>query len=88
MGRSLSTTEPHSAVLVLSSELLDKPIESDTELLAVAQDRHARIGERWTLSKHEETLARHAGTRCARHLMTRTRTGGQVAAQGCRQGQR
>lgn len=70
MARSLSTTEPHSAVLVLSSELLDKPIESDTELLAVAQDRHARISERWTLSKHEETLARHAGTRCARHLMT------------------
>jgi hypothetical protein len=70
MGRNLSTTDSHSAVLVLSSELLDKPIESDTELLAVAQDRHARISERWTMGKHEETLARHAGTRCARHLMT------------------
>lgn len=70
MGRSLSTADSHSAVLVLSSELLDKPVESDTELLAVAQERHARINERWTLSKHEETLSRHAGTRCARHLMT------------------
>lgn len=70
MGRNLSTTDAHSAVLVLSSELLDKPIESESELLALAQDRHARISERWTIGKHEETLARHAGTRCARHLMT------------------
>jgi hypothetical protein len=70
MGRNLSTTDSHSAVLELSSELLDKPIESESELLTLAQDRHARISERWTVGKHEETLTRHAGTRCARHLMT------------------
>jgi hypothetical protein len=69
MGRSMSTTEPHSAVLVISGELLDQPVESDNELLAVAKQRHARIGERWVLSKHDETLARHGGTRCARHTM-------------------
>jgi Sel1 repeat len=69
MGRSMSTTEPHSAVLVVASELLDQPVGSDNELLAVAKQRHARIGERWVLSQHEETLARHAGTRCARHVM-------------------
>ena len=87
MGRSLSTTEPHSAVLVMSSELLDQPIESDTELLTIARARHARIGERWVLSKHEETIARHAGTRCARHADDGTGTGGQVTAQGRRQGE-
>jgi hypothetical protein len=70
MGRSLSTTEPHSAVLVIASELLDQPIASDNDLLAVAKQRHARIGERWVLSKHDETLVRHAGTRCARHVMS------------------
>jgi Sel1 repeat len=70
MGRSMSTTEAHSAVLVVSSELLDQAIESDTELLTIARARHARIGERWVLGKHEETIARHAGTRCARHQMT------------------
>jgi len=69
MGRSMSTTEPHSAVLVISSELLDQPIESDADLLTVAKTRHARIGERWTLGKHEESLTRHAGARCARHVM-------------------
>jgi hypothetical protein len=69
MGRSMSTTEPHSAVLVIASELLDQPIGSDADLLAVAKSRHARIGERWVLSKHEETPTRHAGTRCARHEM-------------------
>ena len=45
MGRSMSTTEPHSAVLVVASELLDQPVGSDNELLAVAKQRHARIGE-------------------------------------------
>ncbi|HQR20962.1 MAG TPA: tetratricopeptide repeat protein [Burkholderiaceae bacterium] len=69
MGRSMSTTEPHSAVLVVSSELLERPVESDNELLAIARQRHARIGERWVLSQHDETLTRHAGTRCARHVM-------------------
>jgi hypothetical protein len=69
MGRSMSTTEPHSAVLVVASELLDQPVGSDNELLAMAKQRHARIGERWVLSRHDETLARHAGTRCARHVM-------------------
>jgi hypothetical protein len=70
LGRSLSTTEPHTAVLVLSSELLDAPITSDDELLKVAQARHARIGERWIVSRHDETATRHAGARCARHEMT------------------
>ena len=28
------------------------------------------LSERWTLDKHEETLVRHAGARCARHQMT------------------
>jgi Sel1 repeat len=70
MGRNLSATPPNTAVLVIVSELLDQPIESDTELLAVAKDRHARIGERWIVSKHEETIVRHAGTRCARHALT------------------
>lgn len=69
MGRSMSTTEPHSAVLVIASELLDQPIGSDNELLAVAKQRHGRIGERWVLSRHDETISRHAGTRCARHVM-------------------
>jgi TPR repeat protein len=69
MGRSMSTTEPHSAVLVISSELLDRPVESDADLLTIAKTRHARIGERWTLGRHEETLTRHAGARCARHVM-------------------
>ncbi len=70
MGRSLSTDEAHGAVLVISSELLEQPIDSDTELLAAARDRHARLGERWTIGKHEETLVRHAGTRCARHSIS------------------
>jgi len=69
MGQSISTTPPHSAVLVIASELLDRPIDSDNELLTIARARHARLAERWTLSKHEEALARHAGTRCARHEM-------------------
>jgi len=67
MGQNISTSPPHSAVLVIASELLDKPIDSDNELLTIARARHARLAERWTLSKHEETMARHAGTRCARH---------------------
>lgn len=69
MGRNLSAAPPNTAVLVIVSELLDKPIDSDTELLAVAQDRHARIGERWVVTRHDETIVRHAGTRCARHTL-------------------
>jgi hypothetical protein len=67
LGRYLSTTEPHTAVLVLSSEVLDAPVETDAALLDRARARHARIGDRWALQRHEETLVRHAGTRCARH---------------------
>jgi len=73
---------PTRPVLVIVSELLDQPIESDTELLAVAQDRHARIGERWIVSKHEETIVRHAGTRCARHALAARETRRPVTAQG------
>lgn len=69
MGRSLSTTEPHTAVLVFASDLLDAPITTDDELLKTAQARHARIGERWEVARHEEKAVRHAGARCARHDM-------------------
>jgi Sel1 repeat len=69
MGRHLSATEDHTAVLVLSSEILDKPIETDSALLELARTRHARLSERWQIGKHEETIVRHAGTRCARHTL-------------------
>lgn len=67
MGLHLSSSEPHSAVLAISSETLEQPLESDAALLDLARARHARIGERWTLQRHDETVVRHAGTRCARH---------------------
>lgn len=70
MGRTLSTSPSGSAVLALSSDLLDSPLESDTALLAAAKDRHARLGERWDVSRHDETIVRHAGARCARHQIT------------------
>jgi hypothetical protein len=70
MGRSVSSGQAHTAVLVISSELLDKPIDSDGELLAATRDRHARLGDRWVLGAHEETLTRHGGTRCTRHAIT------------------
>jgi hypothetical protein len=69
MGRQLSATEPHTAVLVLSSESLGKAVESDTALLELARARHAKIGERWSVQRHDETIVRHAGTRCARHVI-------------------
>jgi hypothetical protein len=69
MGRQLSSTDAHTAVLVLASETLDKPVESDAALLELARARHARIGERWTLERHDENVERHAGTRCARHTI-------------------
>lgn len=69
MGRELGVGKDHSAVLVVTSELLDKPVTDDIELLALARDRHGRLGERWNIATHEETLTRHAGTRCARHRL-------------------
>ena len=69
MGRQLSATEPHNAVLVLSSETIGKTIESDTALLELARARHAKIGERWSVQRHDESVVRHAGTRCARHVI-------------------
>ncbi len=69
LGRHLSAGEAHSAVLVLSSESLDKPVESDAALLELTRTRHARIGDRWAIQRHDETLVRHAGTRCARHVI-------------------
>jgi hypothetical protein len=69
MGRQLSATEPHTAVLVLSSELMGTAVESDAKLLELARARHAKIGERWSVRRHDETIVRHAGTRCARHLI-------------------
>lgn len=69
MGRQLSSSGEHTAVLVLASELLDQPIDSDAALLELARGRHAKIGERWNVGTHEETITRHAGTRCARHVL-------------------
>ena len=69
MGRQLSVTEPHTAVLVLSSESVEKAVDSDTALLELARARHAKIGERWSVQRHEESIVRHAGTRCARHVI-------------------
>jgi hypothetical protein len=70
MGRHLSASgDVHTAVLVLSSEILDKPIETDDALLELARARHAKLSERWQIGKHEETIVRHAGTRCARHAL-------------------
>lgn len=69
MGRHLSANDDHTAVLVLSSEILDNPIETDSALLALARSRHAKFSERWQIGKHEETIVRHAGTRCARHTL-------------------
>jgi hypothetical protein len=69
MGQDVSTSEPSTAVLVLSSENLARPVESDAALLQLARSRHARLGERWTIAQHDESLFRHAGTRCARHVI-------------------
>jgi hypothetical protein len=69
MGRSLSASEPNTAVLVMSSETLPAPVETDAALLDLARARHAKIGERWTVQRHDETVTRHAGTRCARHVI-------------------
>jgi hypothetical protein len=67
MGRLAG--ERSTAVLVLASELLPAPVESDAALLELARSRHARIGERWTVQKHDEMPVRHGGTRCARHVL-------------------
>jgi len=69
MGQHLSANDDHTAVLVFSSEILDKPVETDAALLELARTRHAKLAERWQIGKHEETIVRHAGTRCARHAL-------------------
>lgn len=69
MGRHLSASGEHTAVLVMSSEILGKPVETDSALLELARSRHAKLSERWQIGKHEETIVRHAGTRCARHKL-------------------
>jgi|GEM_PF-4616638 len=69
MGRHLSPTDAHTAVLVLSSEILDRSIETDSALLEIARARHAKLSERWQIDKHDEAIVRHAGTRCARHSL-------------------
>ena len=69
MGRHLSGGDDHTAVLVLSSDLLAKPIDTDAALLELSRARHAKLSERWQIGKHEETIVRHAGTRCARHKL-------------------
>jgi len=67
LARALLADASQGAVLVIASELRDAEIASDAELLAVVQAQHARIGERYAVDRHEETLTRHAGARCARH---------------------
>ena len=62
MGRHVSASDAHTAVLVMSSEILDKPIDTDSALLELARARHAKLSERWQIGKHEETIVRHAGT--------------------------
>ena len=69
MGRHLSGGDDHTAVLVLSSDLMGKPIDTDAALLELSRSRHAKLSERWQIGKHEETIVRHAGTRCARHTL-------------------
>ncbi|MDQ3215245.1 MAG: hypothetical protein M3P99_04085 [Pseudomonadota bacterium] len=69
MGQHLSGSEDHTAVLVFSSEILDKPVDTDAALLELARARHAKLAERWQIAKHDETIVRHAGTRCARHAL-------------------
>ena len=69
MGRHLSANDAHTAVLVLSSEILNTPVDTDSALLELARARHAKLSERWQIGKHEETIVRHAGTRCARHTL-------------------
>ncbi len=69
MGRHVSANDAHTAVLVLSSEILDKPVDTDSALLELARARHSKLSERWQIGKHEETIVRHAGTRCARHTL-------------------
>ena len=48
---------------------MTKPIDTDAALLELARSRHAKLSERWQIGKHEETIVRHAGTRCARHTL-------------------
>lgn len=69
LGRKTGPDGIGSAVIVMTGERIDKAIESDAALLELVRARHARIGERWTINRHDETIARHAGTRCARHLI-------------------
>ena len=69
MGRHLSGGDDHTAVLVLSSDILTQPIDTDAALLELARSRHSKLSERWQIGKHEETIVRHAGTRCARHKL-------------------
>ncbi|MGH6609937.1 MAG: tetratricopeptide repeat protein, partial [Burkholderiaceae bacterium] len=69
MGRHLSAGDDHTAVMVMQSELLDKPVDTDAGLLELTRSRHAKLAERWQIDKHDETIVRHAGTRCARHSL-------------------
>ena len=80
MGRHVSASDAHTAVLVMSSEILDKPIDTDSALLEFARARHAKLSERWQIGKHEETIVRHAGTAARAHAGSHTDRR-QVAAQ-------
>ena len=68
MGRHVSASDAHTSVLVMSSEILDKPIDT-IALLELTRARQAKLSERWQINKHDETIVRHAGTRCARHTL-------------------
>lgn len=67
LGRQRGQGDTASAVIVMTGEQVEKAVESDAALLELTRARHAKIGERWTVISHDETVARHAGTRCARH---------------------
>lgn len=67
LGRQRGQGDTASAVIVMTGEQVEKAVDSDAALLELARARHAKIGERWTVIRHDETIARHAGTRCSRH---------------------
>ena len=52
MGRHLSGGDDHTAVLVLSSDILTQPVDTDAALLELARSRHSKLSERWQIGKH------------------------------------
>lgn len=69
-GRSLSESRSHTALIVVSSELIEQSWGSDTQFLAQMRDRHAKLAERWVIVRHDEMAERFAGARCSRHVIS------------------